>query len=160
MVSLDFMEKCEIFKGLNDDQLTAVQKHCEIKEFQRGDKIFVEGEEASHLCIVMEGDVDLRFDMPGHPTSEKNTISSVTAGRTFEWSSLVPPNKTRLSSYCTSRTCKIVQIDRKELVRLFEKDTKTGYILMLNLAVLVGARFHCLQDEIANRRGFETMFNW
>ncbi len=160
MVNLDFLEKSEIFKGLNDDQLAAVHKYCQVNEYQRGNRVFAEGDEATHLCIVTDGQVDLRFDLPGRPTSEKNTISSITQGSTFQWSSLVPPHKTRLSSYCASRVCEIVQLERGDLMELFEKDTKIGYVVMSNLAVIVGGRFHKLQNEIANRRGYETMFNW
>lgn len=160
MVNLDFLEKSEIFKGLNDDQLAIVKEFCQVKEFQRGNRIFTEGDEATHLCIVLDGQVDLRFDLPGQPTSEKNTISSITETGTFQWSGLVPPHKTRLTSYCATRICEIVQIERASLMKLFEKDTKIGYIVMSNLAGVVGKRFHKLQNEIANRRGYETMFSW
>ncbi|MCP4345715.1 MAG: Crp/Fnr family transcriptional regulator [Desulfobacterales bacterium] len=160
MVNLDFLEKSEIFKGLNDDQLAEVHKFCKVNEYQRGDRIFAEGDDSTHLCIVTDGQVDLRFDLPGRPTSEKNTISSISQGGTFQWSSLVPPHKTRLSSYCASKTCEIIQIDRGDLTKLFEEDTKIGYVVMLNLAGVVGGRFHKLQNEIANRRGYETMFSW
>jgi CRP-like cAMP-binding protein len=160
MISLDFLEKSNVFKGLNDDHLKAVQQCCQEKEFQRGEKIFGEGDDASCLCIVREGQVDLRFDLPGRPSSEKNTISSLTSGMTFQWSSLVTPHKTRLSSYCASRSCIVVMADRKQLTTLFEKDMRLGYLVMSNLAEIVGERFHTLQDEIANRRGHEVMFNW
>ncbi|MBF0303155.1 MAG: cyclic nucleotide-binding domain-containing protein [Desulfamplus sp.] len=160
MVNLDFLEQSEIFKGLDNDHFEEIQKYCDIKEFRRGDKIFSEGEDAKYLCIVLEGQVDLRFDMPGNSTSDKNTISSVPQGRAFIWSSLVPPHKIRLSSYCNSRTCKIITIDASGLKGICEKDTKFGYIMMCNLAGIVGNRFYKLQDEIVNRRGYETMFNW
>lgn len=160
MVSIDLLEQSEIFKGLDNDQLEEITKYCDIKEFRQGDKIFSEGEDATHLCIVSEGQVDLRFDLPGHPTSDKNIISSVHQGKAFQWTTFVAPHKTRLSSYCASRTCKIIMINRNSLKGLCEKDTKAGYLMMLNLAGVVGKRFYKLQDEIVNRRGYETMFNW
>lgn len=160
MISLDFLEQSEIFKGLDNDQLEEIQKYCEIKEFRQGDKIFSEGEDATHICIVLEGQVDLRFDLPGHATSDKNTISSVPQGKAFLWSSLVSHNKARLSSYCSSRNSKIIMVDRKRLMKLFEKDHKAGYIMMSNLAEVVANRFYKLQDEIVKRRGYEAMFSW
>ncbi len=160
MVNLDFLEQSEIFRGLSSEQLEQIQKYCNVKEFRREDKIFSEGEDATHLCIVLEGEVDLRFDLPGNPTSDKNTISSVQQGKAFIWSSLVPPHKIRLSSYCSSRVCKIITIEASGLKRLSATDPKLGYVLMYNLAGIVGNRFYKLQDEIANRRGYENMFNW
>lgn len=160
MVSLDFLEQSELFKGLDSDQLEEIQKYCDIKEFRRGEVIFAEGEDTTHLCIVFEGQVDLRFDLPGHPTSDKNTISSIPEGKAFLWSGLVAPHKARLSSYCASRTCTIIRVDRISLLRLFEKDAKAGYVMMSNLAGVIANRFYRLQDEIIKRRGYEAMFSW
>ncbi|MBF0469023.1 MAG: cyclic nucleotide-binding domain-containing protein [Desulfamplus sp.] len=160
MVSLNFLEKSEIFKGLDSDQLEEIHKYCDIKEFRRGDVIFAEGDDTTHLCIVLEGQVDLRFDLPGHSTSDTNTISSIPEGKAFLWSSLVPPHKARLSSYCASRTCKIIRVDRSSLLTFFEKDNKAGYIMMSNLTGVIASRFYKLQDEIAKRQGYEAMFSW
>ncbi len=160
MVRLDFIEKVEAFKGLNDEQMTAVQNCCEEKEFQRGDKIFGVGDEARYPWIVMEGQVDLRFDLPRRPTAEENTIASIAGGKFLGWSSLVPPYKYRLSAYCASRTCKMIKIDRTKLTKLFENDFKLGRIIMTNLAVIIGGRFNQLENEIVKRRGQDVMSNW
>lgn len=160
MVNLGFLEQSELFKGLDSNQLVEIEKYCDIKEFRRGDIIFAEGEETTHLCIVLEGQVDLRFDLPGHPTSDKNTISSIPQGKAFLWSGLVAPHKARLSSYCASITCKVIRVDRVSLITLFEKDPKAGYVMMSNLAGVIANRFYRLQDEIVKRRGYEAMFSW
>jgi signal-transduction protein with cAMP-binding, CBS, and nucleotidyltransferase domain len=160
MVSIDFLKQSEIFKGLHNEQLEEIQKYCDIKEFRSGDKIFSEGEYATHLCIVLEGGVDLRFDLPGTPSSDKNIITSVPLGKAFLWSSLVPPHKVRLSSYCNSTICKIIRINAESLKSLCEKDAKIGYLIMYNLAGVIGKRFFKLQDEIVKRHGYETMFSW
>jgi len=160
MVSLDFLAQSEVFKGLDSNQLEEIKKYCDVKEFREGDVIFSEGEEATHLCIVLEGKVDLRFDLPGNPTSDNNTISSVPEGQAFLWSGLVPPHKARLSSYCSSKYCQILRFDRVSLISLFEKDTKAGYVMMSNIAGIVARRFYSLQDEIVKRSGYEAMFSW
>ncbi len=113
MISLDFLKKVEVFKGLNDEQLAAVQECCEEKVFQSGDRLFREGEDAAHLCVMMEGQVDIRFDLHGQSTSEANNISSLTGTTTFGWSALVPPNKYKLSAYCATRTCKVLKVFSK-----------------------------------------------
>lgn len=159
MISLDFLEKVEVFKGLDDDQLTAVQGCCQEQEFDRGDKIFAHGENASRLYAVMSGQVDLKFEPPGG-TAQDKTLSSISETMAFGWSSLVPPNKMTLSGYCGSRKCKVATFDRDQLIQLFEKDKRLGYLVMSNLAAVVGSRFHKLQNEIAKRRGEEMMSNW
>ncbi len=158
MISLDFLEKVEVFKGLNDDQLTAVQACCQENEFQRGDKIFGQGEEATQLFAVMGGQVELKFDMPR--SKSDTVISSISETMAFGWSSLIPPHKMTLSGYCVSRVCKLATFEKDQLLQLFEKDTRLGYQVMSNLAGVVGGRFHKLQNEIARRRGEDMMSNW
>lgn len=159
MLSIDFLEKSELFKGLDDDQLAAVQTCCQEKEFRRGEMIFGKDQSVGDLYIVAEGQVDLRFDMPGRPTSDKNTISSVSEAAVFGWSSFVPPYKTTLSAYC-AKNSRVVLMKREELLGLFEKNPRIGYVVTSNLSKVVGKRFHRIQDEIVSRRGHDMMFDW
>ena len=68
MSGLDILEKVEIFKGLNHDQLNAVKKGGREKEYLFGDRLFAEGEDADRIWLVLDGQVDLRFDLPGRLT--------------------------------------------------------------------------------------------
>lgn len=146
MISLDFLKKVEVLKGVDDKGLTAVQSCCEEKEFQIGDILFAEGQEAAHLWVVTEGQVDIRFDLPDRPTSEENNISSIFETMAFGWSGLVPPNKYSLSAYCASRKCKVIRMARECLTSLFEKDPRLGYQVMTNVIAVVGKRIYQLQN--------------
>jgi (2Fe-2S) ferredoxin/signal-transduction protein with cAMP-binding, CBS, and nucleotidyltransferase domain len=141
MISLDFLGKVSVFKGLAEDQLTIIQECCSEKGFSHGDKLFDEGDEASHLWIVMEGQVDLRFELPGRSTSMKNTITTISKTKTFGWSSLVVPNEYALSAYCATRKCTVVKVEKECLFNLFEKNARLGYVTMSNLSEIIGKRF-------------------
>ena len=160
MISLDLLEKVEVFTDLNDDQLTVVQGHCRELEFQRGDQIFATGQEPKYLWAVMNGKVELRWELPGRSALAEQAITTLPKFSTFGWSSLVPPYKYRLSAYCATRNCKVMQIERNGLIKLFQKDTVIGYKVMTQLLSVVGARFLNLQDEIAKRRGHDIMNRW
>jgi CRP-like cAMP-binding protein len=165
MISLDLLETFDIFKGLNDDQLTAIQKHCQTEEYKRGDRLFTEGDEAAHLWFVFEGQVDLRFELPGrNEPANDQTVSSVSAkpsiARTLGWSCFVPPYKMRLSAYCASRTCKVIKIAKNDLLSLFEKDHKLGYLVMSFIVRVVGYRFQQFQDQVAKNMGESIMSSW
>ncbi len=147
MTSIDFLRNVEVFSGLKDSQLAGFEDHCREMDFRQNDKLFSEGDEASSLWIVKEGRVDLRFDLPDRATSTKNTISSLSEFMTFGWSSLVAPHKYRLSAYCATNSCKVIQIDREEMLALFKQDSKTGYQVMSNLVEIIGKRFRQLQDS-------------
>jgi len=145
MIGNDFLQSVGIFKGLDENQLSTVQSCCREEQHKAGTKLFGEGEPASHLYIVKKGQIDLRFDLPGRPTSEKNTISSILEFKAFGWSALVAPYKYSLSAYCTTQTCEVVKIDRQCLNKLFEENSRLGYLVLSNMARVIGKRFQKLE---------------
>jgi CRP-like cAMP-binding protein len=160
MISLEFFKKVELFQGLNDEQLAEVMNCGEEEAFEQETRLFEKGENAAYLWIVRKGRVDLRFDFPGLASSEENTITSVSEAGALGWSSIVPPNKYRLAGYSTDGGSKLIKVERERLLNLFDKDPNIGYVVMSNLAALVGTRFHNLQDEAARRRGQDLMGGW
>lgn len=146
MTSLDFLRSVAVFKGLIDSQLAGIKKNCREMEFRQNAKLFSEGEDATCLWIVKKGQVDLRFDLPDRPTSTKNTITPVSNHMSFGWSSLVAPHKYRLSAYCATNSCQVIQIESEALLKLFKQDSKAGYVVMSNLVEIIGQRFRQLQD--------------
>lgn len=151
MVNLDFLGKVDVFKGLNEEQLASVQKGCREKEYQSGSRLFGEGEDANDIWMVIEGRVDLRFDLPGGITSEASTVSTESTSMAFGWSSFVPPYKYSLSAYCSSRSCKILRLGREYLMEILEEDPGMGYLVMSNLAGLISTRFNqLLESAMAN----------
>jgi (2Fe-2S) ferredoxin len=149
MAVLYSLKRADIFKGLDDAQLTKIQAGCQEIEYQSGSRLFSEGEKSDRVWIVSDGQVDLRFDLPGRSSTEENTIFSITPGNTLGWSSFIPPYQYKLSAYCATRTCKILQILNEFLLNLFEKDTRMGFIVISNVTGIASAHFHQLQDSAA-----------
>lgn len=160
MISLDFLENVEAFAELNDDQLTAIMECCEVADFKREEEIFAAGETAEYFWIVQTGQVNLNLDAPEGPALPENTITTLSEGMPFGWSGLVPPYKYQLSAHCASRSCKIVRISKDCLLQLFESDARLGYRVMSKVMIVVGQRFHQLQDDIARRRGHDIINRW
>ena len=147
MGGLDFLEKVDIFKELDRDQLKALNKGGREKQYLYGDRLFAEGENADRIWLVIDGQVDLRFDLPGRPTSEENTIFSITTLQTLGWSSFVPPFKYALSAYSATKSCKILQINKDYLLECFEKDPRMGLQFMTNVAAITSRHFDQLQES-------------
>jgi len=167
MVRIGLLKKFEAFRGLSEDQLLRIQPFCEMLSFQKDAKLFTEGNPAEHLWLVVEGAVDLRFELPDNrPTTEEHTVSSVKVGKrgqvaqTFGWSCFVPPYKMRLSAYCVADKTSIVRVAKSALIKEFEKDPQMGYAFLTYLITVVGYRFHQFQDEIAKIRGTHIMAGW
>jgi len=157
MNMIDLLDKTEIFKGLDQSQLNAVKDCCQIKTFNEGERICKEGEEATVLRAVIEGKVDLRFDLPGRKSSEKMTVATISDGKSIGWSSFVPPYKYRLSVYCSSQGCQVIEINKDGLIKVFKINPLIGYQVMTNVAIMIGTRFQQLQDEVAWSEGDKLM---
>jgi CRP-like cAMP-binding protein len=155
---IGFLGQVEVFKGLDPNQLKVLKPCCQVILFKQGDKIFSEDDDAFFLWAVVDGQVDLRFDLPGRESAGETTISTVLPGKVFGWSSLVPPNIYRLSAYCTSPDVEALQINRDCLKKLFRKDPLIGYVIMSNVAIVIGTRFQQLQDELSLKNGKSMLF--
>ncbi len=167
MVTLEQLDQVEAFKNLNNEQLKRIQKFATKETYSLGDKLFTEGDPAQHLWVVLQGRVDLRFELPGgRPATEDHTISTHDAGdndpkkKVFGWSCFIPPYRMRLSAYCVSRSCEVIKIPREKLLELFEEDPQMGYKVLSYLIKVVGYRFHQFQEEVSKQRGHYIMHSW
>lgn len=167
MIATDVLKKIEGFQGLTDEQVSSLQGLCEESTFQKDAKLFTEGDMATHLWFVVEGQVDLRFEMPvPRAIDSRPTVTTVhvkrqdSAAKTLGWSYFVPPFKMRLSAYCVSDTCRIVRVPGEKLVFLFEKDPAMGYKFMSYMVVVVGYRFQQFQDVVGKIMGNKLASGW
>ena len=166
MVNLDNLKKIEALQELSESQLMKIQAICQIVEFKEDERLFREGDAAKQVWFVIEGQVDLRFELPDRrKTNADHTVSSVdvprfSVAKVLGWSCFVPPYKMRLSAYCVSPVCKIVRIEREALLQLFKDDTSMGYLFLSFLIKVVGYRFHQFQDEFAKNMGEDIMSGW
>jgi len=165
MISLKELDKVQAFNELSNDQLEILSEFCIKEDFKRGDQLFKEGDLAEHLWIITDGQVDLRFELPGNrPTSEETTISSLAAEndkkRTLGWSCFVPPFKMMLSAYCATRSCSVIKIAKADMLDLFEKDSLMGYQIMSYLIKVLGYRFQQFQEELAEHKGHNILHSW
>ncbi|MCF8026154.1 MAG: cyclic nucleotide-binding domain-containing protein [Desulfobacteraceae bacterium] len=161
MISLDFMDRVEMFKDLSDEQLKAIQETGEIAEYRKGECIFRHGDPADHLWVVIDGEVELRCES-GIAVQQGicEPVAFVSQAQTFGWTCFVPPHQYRLSGYCASRHCRLLKFEKTELERLFEKYPEIGFAVMQYTIAAIGKQFQELQDEIARRRGQEIMSKW
>jgi CRP-like cAMP-binding protein len=161
MIDIEMLKTVEALKGLNDDQLTAIRKCCEKIELNRGERLFSEGEDSTHLWIALEGEVELRNDRPkGQANPIEDPIAFISKAELFGWSSFMPPFEYKLSAYCASRKCAVVRIEKERLVELFENDATLGFEFMSHILRVIGTQFYQFRNGIAERWGHEIMSGW
>jgi len=155
MISLDFLDNVEAFNGLDDNQLAVIVEAAELMEFKKGDRLFTQGDDATNLWILMDGDIELRSE-----TADPEQVSFLSSAHAFGWTCFVPPYKYQLSGYCASRRSRVIRIEKTKMDKLFPEHPEIGFALMQYTLHAVGTQFQELEDELAQHRGHDIMSHW
>lgn len=159
MVDREKIASAEIFKELNQEQLEKIAALCEEVIFDDGDKIITEGEITDFYFVLVEGNVDLRFELPFRKTSKSTTVLTVEPGECFSWSALVPPHKATLSGYSVGKS-KVIKIPGAKMLNLFERNNSIGYPIMKKLAMMIANRLTKQQDLFIKKLSDSLQFKW
>jgi CRP-like cAMP-binding protein len=159
MLNKEKIASAKIFRGLSQEELEEIAKLCEEVILNDGDRVLAEGERAEYFFILKEGSVDLRFELPYRNTSKEMTVITIGPEWCFSWSGLVPPHKATLSGYSTGES-KAIKIRGAELLNLCEKNNHIGFIVMQNLATMIGSRLTKQHEVFIKEIGESLLFKW
>jgi len=165
MLNLEMIEDLNIFKGFEKSELRKILELCTVEEYQKGNRLFCEGDAAKEMWIVKEGEIQLRFEMPdSKPSTDEHAMSShyneKPESQVFGWSCFIPPHKMSLSAYCVSRRCQVVKISSTKLKNLMAVDPAIGFKIMTYLVQVVGYRYKQMQEEVVKFVGINMMNSW
>lgn len=147
-----------LLKGLAPDETAAFLRRCQQKSYKDGTPLFLEQTEASKLYMILEGAIELSFEMPKRENAD-TTIAVRKPGDTVGWSAIVPPHLYRFSGHCKGATT-LLEIDLETLTLLFETNYHLAYIFMRNIAELTGERLLQVQDKLAKVLASEAVNGW
>lgn len=153
-IDIETLKKVGLFRNLTVNQLEKVLPLCQRVELAENERIFKGGDKADGLFFVLKGEVDIRYDLPDHPTSKNQTIVTVPEGKSFGWTAMVDPYLYRRSAYCASGAGAVGRMDAAQLRTLFDKEPEIGYKIMTGVARVIAKRHNILQEEVENRGGW------
>ena len=146
-----------LFKGLAPDEAEAFVNRCEKKVYLDQTVLFKEMTEANSLYLLLDGEVELRFEMLAQ--KGEGVLAIRKPGDAIGWSSLVPPYQYTFSGVCRGGIT-VLQIDRGTMQAVFANNYHLGYIFMRNIAVLSGDRLLRVQEKLAKVLGDEAVTGW
>ena len=149
------LKRAEVFLGLDDSDLSkiAALPSCREEAYQPEEVIFRTGDEAKHLYVLKEGEVDLVMEVPPRPVpaATKVVVDRITTGGFFGWSALVGPHFYVVSAICKEPS-RVVIISGVELMALFEKDYHAGYKVFQSLSHIIGTRLRDMEQVLVKGR--------
>ena len=115
--------------GLTTKQQEKIYKRLEVGTFKKGEYIFRQGEQPTHIYLVKTGRVEL-LTSDQEVTVHKETI---TAGGSFGVAALMAMQKSTISAVALEDS-EIIVLSRKALIELRHEDAELFALLMMNVA--------------------------
>jgi CRP-like cAMP-binding protein len=160
MISPEVFRRYPHFAGIEDACLGELGKLSEEREFKDGETIFEEsgsylatariyekGEQATHLMLLIEGQVDIALTLG---TGEKAVVGTLVDGDLMALSALIPPFHLSATGIAKSDG-KLIQIEAEALRNLLEDNPGLGYRLMQGVAKGIMTRLQDTRVELAGQ---------
>lgn len=140
----ELLQQAELVEGLKPSEIRKLAAIGRSRTLRPGEYVFLLGDNADHLSIVVKGQVDLCVPMSLGDVVKDVCVESVGPGKTLGWSALVKPYRFTLSARATEIS-EVIGFARRDLLQLFESDLQIGYTLANKISELVGARLSMFQ---------------
>lgn len=133
-----------LFDGLSESQVERLSGIARPRSLRKEEYLFLLGDSADRLHIVLSGKVDLCFPLTLGQTLTDVPVESKSAGEALGWSALVKPYRFTLSARAAEPS-NLAAILRKDLEEAFEADPGIGYALTKRIAEVIGRRLLKMQ---------------
>jgi len=145
MISPELLRRYPYFAGIDEESLKQLAMIAEEKTVPVNTVMFREGDPASHLSIIVKGEVNIQYILGD---GELRTVDTLVDGDLLLWSALVEPYKaTALGT--TTRETHLARIDAAKLRLLCEQEPILGYRLMTQVAKLLAHRLEGARVQLA-----------
>ncbi len=147
LVSPEWLKKTELFGDLDEQRLTLLSSQSVVKSYPAGQTIFLQGEEATHLFILITGGIDLRVKTRESIDFMASKIEK--EGAVFGTASLMEPFHYNVSAICFEPS-EVLMIDARWLKERMKEDPKMGLEIMKRLATIYFNRLNELRSGVSD----------
>ncbi|MGB9689452.1 Crp/Fnr family transcriptional regulator [Thermogutta sp.] len=145
MVSPEMLRRYPYFAKISEESLKEIAMMAEERSYPAGLQLFNEGDPADYLNIIVEGEVQIQYQLGN---AEKRTVDTLVAGDILVWSALIEPYRTTAIG-TTSKPTKVIAIKAKPLRELCDRDPMVGYQLTREIAKLLAHRLERARVQLA-----------
>src|SRR5512146_2609901 len=124
----DRLRKAELFEGLDAAEIGRLAAIGRVRAWGTGDYLFLLGDSAQFVSVVLKGRVDLCFPISIGGVVRDICVETVGDGGTVGWSALVKPFRFTLSARAAEPT-EAVAFARHDLQALVDTNPQTGKLL-------------------------------
>ncbi len=133
----DAVEQVSLLKGLDQEQLALLIPLLEPFSASPESVVFHQGDEASHLYLITQGSVSIRYKPYDGP---QITLTHLGVGDVFGWSSVVG-SATYTSTIVAETEMKALRIRGLDLIQLCAEHPHSSSVILNKLAEVVSPRW-------------------
>jgi CRP-like cAMP-binding protein len=138
-VDMGELRNAAIFRELQDTEAAQLLAVARPRECHKGECLFLLGDHADRLYVVVNGRVELTFPLSFGSAVRDVPVESKTPGSALGWSALVKPHRFTLSARA-AETSELAAFLRQDLLRVFESEPRIGCVVMRHIAEVIGRR--------------------
>ena len=132
------IENCELFKGLNTDELEGITKLGQVEVYEAGDKLLNQADFSDKLYIIAEGHVFLERSVDLGTRKGNVTLSLLGRGRALGcWSTILGEVYPLMSSAICKEHTTVVVIRGPALREMILSDFHLGFKVMERLCSIL-----------------------
>lgn len=125
-----------IFRGVPEEDMRRFAEMSRGERLADGKTIFLQGEQADRLYVLLDGQVEIRFK-PGD--GDPLTVTTIEPGGVFGWSSVLGRSSYTSGAVCT-RPGRALSVSGEALRELCELHPSTGVVIIERLAEVIAGR--------------------
>ena len=139
------IKEIDLFEDIAHEVMEKIADICNEEKYSKGTTIFREGEEATDLFILEEGNIELQIkgEMPVYELKEEGSV--------FGWSSLVETAEYTASAVCQTDICAI-RIDSRRLNKVFSGNPDMGFVFYKKLSGVFNQRLTSIYQKFLSVR--------
>jgi len=145
MISPELLRRYPYFVDVDEESLKQLAMIAEEKTVPAQSVMFREGDPASHLAIIVQGEVNIQYVLGD---GSLRTVDTLVQGDLLMWSALVEPYRATAMGTAVQDT-RLVRIDAASLRALCNQKPLLGYRLMTQVAKLLAHRLENARVQLA-----------
>ena len=138
MDKLEVLKRSDLFRELNNEQLSLVEKMCTAEVYEPGTIIHRQNTITDKIYVIEEGLVGIILE-PG-PLSHRQ-LQAATNFETFGWEAVIPPHLATATAKAIERT-RVLAFNGDELCELCHTKPGVGCPICRAVARVVAERLH------------------
>jgi len=147
MTTTQVLRIASLFRPLSDEQLDAVVRLGQVKQFDEGEVIFKQGEQAKIIYVLLDGLVRLRIKAPEELDVMAETLEG--PGTVFGMAALSKSHVYNVTAKCIENT-EALAVDASGLKEIIARDPLVGVEVMAELAQLYSNRLNYTRAAVTN----------